>query len=124
MRAELHERFAAWLDERESPYDEIVGYHLEQAYSYRAELSPIGPAARALGERASDLLAQAGEHALLRGDNAAAVNLLDRARSLQTDDARRLGLSVRLAEALRYTGKLEEARRILNDVFEEAGERG
>jgi class 3 adenylate cyclase/tetratricopeptide (TPR) repeat protein len=124
MRAELHERFAAWLDERESPYDEIVGYHLEQAYRYRAELSPIGPAVRALGERASDLLAQAGEHALLRGDNAAAVNLLDRARSLQTDDARRLGLSVRLAEALRYTGKLEEARRILNDVFEEAGERG
>jgi predicted ATPase len=41
-RAELHERFAAWLEEkageRVTEYEEILGYHLEQAYRYRAEL--------------------------------------------------------------------------------------
>jgi class 3 adenylate cyclase/tetratricopeptide (TPR) repeat protein len=123
IRAELHERFADWLDESESPYEEIVGYHLEQAYRYRAELSPIGQALRALGDRASDFLAQAGQHALL-ADHAAAVNLLDRARSLQSDHPRRLTLSVWLAEALQSTGKLEQARSLLSDVIEEAGERG
>jgi class 3 adenylate cyclase/tetratricopeptide (TPR) repeat protein len=124
IRAELHERFADWLDESESPYEEIVGYHLEQAYRYRAELSPIDQALRALGDRASGLLAQAGQHALLRADYAAAVNLLGRARSLETDHARKLSLSVQLAEALWSTGKLEQARSLLSDVIEEAGERG
>ncbi len=123
-RAELHERFADWLDESASPYEEIVGYHLEQAYRYRAELSPIDQALRALGDRASDILAQAGQHALLRADNAAALSLLDRARSLQSDHSSRLTLSVSLAEALQSTGKLEEARSLLNDVIEEAEERG
>ena len=39
-RAELHERFAAWLETRgaELVEDEIVGYHLEQAFRYRGEL--------------------------------------------------------------------------------------
>jgi class 3 adenylate cyclase/tetratricopeptide (TPR) repeat protein len=124
VRAELHERFAGWLDESESTYEEIIGYHLEQAYRYRAELSPIDQALRALGDRGSDLLAQGGQHALLRADHAAAVNLLDRARSLQSDHTRRLTLSVWLAEALQFTGKLEEARTLLNDVIEEAAERG
>jgi tetratricopeptide (TPR) repeat protein len=124
VRAELHERFADWLDESESPYEEIVGYHLEQAYRYRAELSPIDQALRALGDRASDLLAQAGQQALLRADNAAAMNLFDRARSLQSDHPRRLALSVWLAEALVATGKLERARSMLNDVIDEARERG
>jgi class 3 adenylate cyclase/tetratricopeptide (TPR) repeat protein len=123
IRAELHERFANWLDKGESPYEEIVGYHLEQAYRYRAELSPIDQPLRALGDRASDLLAQAGQHALLRADDAA-VNLLDRARSLESDHEKRLTLSVWLAEALQSTGKLEEARNLLNEVIEEAGERG
>ena len=40
-RAELHERFATWLEEHGAEVvelDEILGYHLEQACSYRAEL--------------------------------------------------------------------------------------
>src|SRR5260221_14076000 len=43
VRADLHEKFAAWLEERGADLveaDEIVGYHLEQAYRYRVELSP------------------------------------------------------------------------------------
>ena len=38
-RAELHERFADWLSAHDLVEgDEIVGYHLEQAHRYRAEL--------------------------------------------------------------------------------------
>ena len=40
-RAELHERFAAWLEEHGAELvelDEILGYHLEQACRYLAEL--------------------------------------------------------------------------------------
>ncbi len=44
-RAELHERFADWLAAHELvESDEIVGYHLEQAHRYRAELDPADPA--------------------------------------------------------------------------------
>ena len=41
-RSQLHERFADWLErsnrQRESEVEEILGYHLEQAYRYRDEL--------------------------------------------------------------------------------------
>ncbi len=40
-RADLHERYAAWLDARAGPrFAELVGYHLEQAHRWRAELRP------------------------------------------------------------------------------------
>src|SRR5262249_22681451 len=41
VRAQLHEALANWLDERAGDLaerDEIIGYHLEQAYAYRREL--------------------------------------------------------------------------------------
>ena len=48
LRAELHERFADWLEqtagERVPEYEEILGYHLEQAYRYREELGPVDDA--------------------------------------------------------------------------------
>ena len=40
-RAEMHERFAGWLQTHGGDLvelDEILGYHLEQAYSYRRQL--------------------------------------------------------------------------------------
>ncbi|MGH3033160.1 MAG: adenylate/guanylate cyclase domain-containing protein, partial [Gaiellaceae bacterium] len=36
-RSELHERFASWLEARPGEYEEIIGYHLEQAFRHRAE---------------------------------------------------------------------------------------
>src|SRR5207247_5405639 len=54
-RAELHERFAAWLEEHGSPLvelDEILGYHLEQACRYSAELGlPADDELRAAARR-------------------------------------------------------------------------
>jgi predicted ATPase len=42
-RAGLHEKFAGWLartaGDREVEYQEILGYHLEQAYRYMSELA-------------------------------------------------------------------------------------
>jgi tetratricopeptide (TPR) repeat protein len=124
-RIELHERFGHWLAGRfVSGGDEVVGYHFEQAYCYRAELGPIDASVRALGDRAADLLDRAGWHAQLRGDDSAAVNLLDRARSLQGNHSRRLALSLRLSESLRFVGKLEQAWSVLGDVIGEAEQRG
>ncbi len=54
FRAELHQRFAVWL-EAHGPQlvelEEILGYHLEQAARYLAELGAGQPGARARGRR-------------------------------------------------------------------------
>jgi class 3 adenylate cyclase/tetratricopeptide (TPR) repeat protein len=81
-RAELHERFGTWLEQRDKAADEIVGYHLEQAYRYRKELAPGDPAVVGLAKRAGRVLAAAGIGAWKRADARAAANLLGRAASL------------------------------------------
>ena len=43
LRSDLHERFAGWLDGRAEEFEEIVGYHLEQAYRCVLDLGPPGP---------------------------------------------------------------------------------
>ena len=81
-RAELHERFAAWLEQRGEELvelDEILGYHLEQAARYKQELGQADPS---LAERAGARLAAAGRRALWRGDGRAAAGLLERALEL------------------------------------------
>src|SRR4029450_7178437 len=35
LRAQLHERLANWLEARSVEHDEIVGYHLEQAFRHQ-----------------------------------------------------------------------------------------
>jgi predicted ATPase len=89
-RRTLHEEFAAWLDEqtaeRASEYDEIVGYHLEQAALYQAEL-PSSTAPTGAAEQAGRRLGSAGLRSYARGDWWASVNLLTRAvRLLPTDE--------------------------------------
>jgi hypothetical protein len=81
-RADLHARFAAWLDEHGQELverDEIVGYHLEQAARYQAELGSPDPS---LAERAADRLAAAGRRAQDRLDGRATLALLTRAVEL------------------------------------------
>jgi class 3 adenylate cyclase len=86
-RADLHERLAGWLERNQRAYAEIVGYHLEQAYRYRAELGPVGDAERELAARAGAALAKAGLAVQRRGDATGAVNLLSRALDLLPVDA-------------------------------------
>ena len=97
-RALLHERFASWLEHHELvELDEIVGYHLEQAAVYGAELGePVEPVATRAGAR----LAAAGRRALARGDERAAATLLERAFELTREPGHDVRLAVELADAL------------------------
>ncbi|MDX6516871.1 MAG: hypothetical protein QOH73_2537, partial [Gaiellaceae bacterium] len=81
-RVELHERFADWLDQRPADVvelDEIVGYHLEQAASFRAEL---GQPDERLSLRAAARLATAARRRLRPGNDRMARGLFARAVQL------------------------------------------
>ena len=87
-RASLHERFVEWAEPvnrergRETEFEEILGYHLEQAVRYRSELGPLDEGGRAIADRAAAKLGNAGRRAFARGDLPAAANLLRRATAL------------------------------------------
>ena len=105
-RAELHEQFVDWAEPinrergRELEFEEILGYHLEQAYRYRAELGAIDAMSNDLGGRAAAKLGSAGRRAFGRGDAPAASNLLRRATLvLPQRDTARIELLTELAEA-------------------------
>jgi class 3 adenylate cyclase/tetratricopeptide (TPR) repeat protein len=98
IRADLHARFADWLGEHGQALvelDEIVGYHLEQAVRYQAELVQADPA---LAERAALRLAAAGRRARDRRDSRAALGLL--ARAVELLRPYRLELALELDAAL------------------------
>jgi class 3 adenylate cyclase/tetratricopeptide (TPR) repeat protein len=129
VRAVLHERFAVWLEEardgRPGEHEEILGYHLEQAYVNRAELGPIDEGARELAERAAGHLAVVGERAYNRGDGPAAANLLSRAVSLLAEESlQRLDLLVDLGDALRESGEFKQADDVLGEAIERAAAAG
>jgi predicted ATPase/class 3 adenylate cyclase len=130
-RATLHERFVDWAErvnrerERETEFEEILGYHLEQAHNYLDELAPLDDHGRSLGERGAHYLASAGRRDFLRADMAAAANLLRRAATLlPTDDRRRLELLPELGEALMETGEFAWAELFLDDAVTAASELG
>ncbi|HJS71043.1 MAG TPA: adenylate/guanylate cyclase domain-containing protein, partial [Gaiellaceae bacterium] len=90
VRADLHRRFAGWLEEvsgeRVVEQEEILGYHLEQACRYHAELGRRSDEDTvATASRAARWLASAGERAARRGDMPAATKLLARAARLLPD---------------------------------------
>ena len=125
LRAELHERFAAWTEEKSgeqiAEVEEIVAYHLDQAHRYRTELSPSDPRAGLLAQRAGERFASAGTRAVARGDVHAAASLLGRAASLLPRlDPRRVALLPDLGESLAEAGRLEEGRAVLHEAVEAA----
>lgn len=124
-RAELHERFAEWLESTDATgdRDEVIGYHLEQATAYRAQLGPLDDRARSLAARASAKLSAAGHRSFGRGDLPAAIDLLRRAHdTLPDDDPARVWLVPELAEALVEDGSFEEARRVLAEAEDAASD--
>jgi class 3 adenylate cyclase/tetratricopeptide (TPR) repeat protein len=120
-RADLHESFAVWLEgnagDRFVELEEVIGYHLEQAYRYRSELSPVTDREQALATRAGLRLAPPGIRAFERRDIPAAADLLGRATALlpRAHPERRAAL-IALGEALEEAGDLGPAL----DTFEEA----
>ncbi len=121
-RAGLHERYAGWLEAAAGDLDEIVGYHLEQAFRYRQEL---GRADAALAARAGERLARAGRRASGRGDMAGGVSLLTRAAALlpESDERRRQLLPI-LGSALMRTGNFGGAERVLDEALTAAENAG
>ena len=115
-RAILHERFVQWADtinaarDRSTEFEEIQGYHLEQAFRYWRELGSLDDHVVEVGVDASRRLASAGERALARGDMPAAANLLTRAADLLPDDHSAKPRTLVLAgNALHETGSFDRA---------------
>jgi class 3 adenylate cyclase len=118
-RAELHERFAAWLEVHGADLvelDEILGYHLEQAHRYRVELGIEDDETRELARRAADRLGAAGERALLREDPPGACVLLQRARVLLPAEERPLELELLFLNARFNAGELGEALEVADEL--------
>jgi class 3 adenylate cyclase/tetratricopeptide (TPR) repeat protein len=124
-RAELHARFASWLEEHGTELvelDELLGYHLEQACLYRAELGLLdndeaAPAARRR-------LTTAGRRAALRQDYGAAVSLLERAAALVPPAEIDLPLETDLVDALFWAGRGGDAIRRAEALVERAAAAG
>jgi tetratricopeptide (TPR) repeat protein len=123
-RSELHARLAGFLDGETSDVDELVGYHLEQAFRYRVELG-TDDGATELADGAGTRLGTAGLRAARRGDLPAAVNLLGRAVTLLSEpDAFRLELPSELGVALRAVGDLRGADETLSRAAADASSAG
>lgn len=128
-RAGLHERFGHWLDrtagERAPEYEEVVGYHLEQAYRYWKELGPVDDQARVLAREAAERLGRAGQRAFVRSDAPAGLNLISRAAALlPPEDPKRVELvpNVRVVQGM--TGDLGWADKVLTEAVEAAATSG
>jgi class 3 adenylate cyclase len=128
-RAELHELFAVWVERMAGPrlreLEEIVGYHLEQAWRYRDELGIVDQRNRRLATAAARRLGAAGRRALGRGDLPAASKLLERAVGLlPAGDPGGQELLVELADVLVATGEFPRAEQILGQVAAAARDHG
>ena len=120
-RAELHERFANWLEvaagDRRTEYEEILGHHLEQAHRYGSELALVDGDGADLARRAAQYLGAAGIRAAERGDFHGARPLLERAVDLVGDDLRRPDFLERLGEVLDAQAEPRLARERLEEAI-------
>ena len=121
-RAELHERFAAWLEERGADLvelDEILGYHLEQAAATRRSSGSPTRAGRA-GRRAAGRGRPA--RALARGQprgRSAPRRALELTRPLRLD----VHLELDLAELSSRLGAADDGKEIAERRRARAGRR-
>ena len=125
LRARLHAHHADWVaavaGDGTAGQDELVGYHLEQAYRLREELGLVDGADKELAARAGALLGAAGRRAFSRDDMPAALNLLDRAVALLTQEhPARLELVRELSGALWALGEVARAESLLSSLLEAA----
>jgi DNA-binding SARP family transcriptional activator len=121
VRSMLHERHADWLEgkaaDRALEFEEILGYHLEQAHDYCSELGSVDDHVREIGRRAALRLGAAGRRAFTRVDAPAAVNLISRAIALlPPEDPLRVEL-VPNVRSIQGTTDLAWAEAILSDAI-------
>jgi len=115
LRANLHERLARWLDKQADALDEIVGFHLEQAYRNG---STVGEGNSLLAREAGSRLGDAGSRAVRRADYTAAIGLLSRAASLLPElDPSRLELLCELGLSHKILGAMPKAERVFEEII-------
>ncbi len=121
VRAELHQRFADWVERTSDQLmesDEIAGWHLEQAIRYQTELGHHRDLA--LARRACEHLGAAGARASERSDFRAARDLLERAFTLAPErETIHSRIGVDLAEQLIELGEFARAEELLAAVEHE-----
>ena len=122
-RATLHIEFVRWADrvnadrDQALQFEEILGYHLEQAHRYLSELGPLDERGAAIGIDAARRLAAAGRRAFARSDLHAAANLLKRATALLgAEDPQRAELLPELGETMMGLGDFAVARDTLQEA--------
>jgi class 3 adenylate cyclase/tetratricopeptide (TPR) repeat protein len=127
QRADLHERFAGWLEhaagDRLVEYEEILAYHLEQAYRSRTELGSPGERADSLREAAVDRLLRSADRANERGDASSGRALLERAVDLSQGRLRTLVL-LRLALTLSGLLDFQRSSAVASEAMRSAEETG
>ena len=124
LRATLHERHGTWLEQRDAQ-PEIVGYHLERAFTLTAELRPTDAALPKLAKRGGKHLADAGIAASKRADGPAAVSLLARATKLLPDaEGGRAELLCELGIAQTYSGGSKAGEATLREAIATAAAAG
>jgi class 3 adenylate cyclase/tetratricopeptide (TPR) repeat protein len=128
-RAVFHEEFVRWADRvneeagRGQEFEEILGFHLEQAFRYWSDLGPVDEHVRSLGTDGAIRLASAGNRARDRGDMPAAASLLGRAAALFDIGDPRLGeVLLRTAQARFEVGDFDGARAAITRAAEVAEE--
>ncbi len=130
-RASMHVDFVRWADRvnaergRALEFEEILGYHLEQAHRYLRELGPLDEQGLAIGADAARRLTAAARRSFARGDMHAAANLYRRAVALLPGtDANRLALLPELGETLMELGDFDDARKVLDEAAVSAEQAG
>ena len=128
-RAEMHAHYGRWLGratgDRVAEYEEIVGYHFEQAYYYRAELGPVDDRGRDVAREAAERLGAAGRRAFVRNDSPAGVNLISRAVAvLPPDDPLRVELLPNVRAVQGVDIDMSWAERVLTEAIEAAATTG
>ena len=105
-RADLHERYAAWLQARGRTPPSVVAHHLEQAYVLRTSLGVPGPDEWRLAGRAAAAYAASGLHANSGESRSTAIAALGRARALVAVVSSEAGTSEIVREARSASGRL------------------
>jgi class 3 adenylate cyclase/tetratricopeptide (TPR) repeat protein len=124
-RADLHRRLASWLEQNGNALvelDEVLGYHLEQACRYRAELGLAEDSV--LAGAAREHLKAGGQRAASRQDYEAAASLFERAAAFVPESEIDLELESELADVLVWMSKPEDARRRAEAMAERAAAAG
>jgi len=125
-RAALHERFADWLSavagDRLVEYEEIVAYHLQQAYRFGEDLGVHDDHSRELAARAAEHFGSAARRATAREDARAASDLFQSALELARigSPGASTDLALDLADSLLTEGQWEAARQLLDELSPEA----